>query len=199
MIIVGADYHPAFQQIAFVDSERTSCDSSTAREREVLPRSRSTRDEVARGDGSKVACAGLSDCWRNCTLSCGSVTQPRSGLIASQCHRSHLGDGWSQSVACLQVLMPAFEQIRTRRNKISGWLVNFRYVGSHLFRRKEWQLACPMYGANSGRIVVAYPPTVPLLDDHTRCRLNESPDTLHPWNDPQLKVGDPERLSAPEG
>src|SRR5260370_4168066 len=59
MIIIGADYHPGFQQIAFVDTETGDCGEQRLQHREEaekLPRSRSPGNEGARGDGSQWAC-----------------------------------------------------------------------------------------------------------------------------------------------
>ena len=59
MIIIGADYHPGFQQIAFVDSETGELNELRLRaprgSGEVLSRARGPRDESARGDGSQWA------------------------------------------------------------------------------------------------------------------------------------------------
>ena len=57
MIIVGCDYHPGFQQIAFVDAgtgELRKRRLQHREETEVLPRSRGTGDECARWDEAGV-------------------------------------------------------------------------------------------------------------------------------------------------
>ena len=83
MIIIGADYHPGFQQIAFVDT-----DSGEFQERRLQHREEAEkfyRELAARGCrcewGWKPAGrrAGLNDCSRSCTSSCGSEMQRRSG------------------------------------------------------------------------------------------------------------------------
>ena len=55
MITAGCDYHPGFQQIVFVDADTGELRKRRPQHREeteVLPRSRGTRDECARGDGA---------------------------------------------------------------------------------------------------------------------------------------------------
>ena len=56
MMIIGVDYHPSFQQIAFVDTGnwrvwRTAIESQRWRSREVLPGAKAARSQRARGDG----------------------------------------------------------------------------------------------------------------------------------------------------
>ena len=58
MFIVGCDYHPAFQQIAFVDTDTGECKSgdwSIARRRKNSTANWRPRNESARGDGSQWA------------------------------------------------------------------------------------------------------------------------------------------------
>ena len=50
MMIIGCDYHPSFEQIAFVDTET----------------------------GELQELAGLNDCSPSCSLSCGSEMRRRS-------------------------------------------------------------------------------------------------------------------------
>jgi len=53
MITAGCDWHPHFQQIAFVDADTGELRKRRLQHREetkVLPRSRGTGDECARGD-----------------------------------------------------------------------------------------------------------------------------------------------------
>ena len=76
MLVIGCDYHPAFQQIAFVDTETGSCKSgdwSTLRQRRsstVIWRPREA--ECAWRWKPVDMRAGSSDCWRNLTSSSGS-------------------------------------------------------------------------------------------------------------------------------
>src|SRR5216684_1982113 len=51
MFIIGVDYHPNFQQIAFLDQETGECGARRLRSREVLPRAEAARSQRARGDG----------------------------------------------------------------------------------------------------------------------------------------------------
>ena len=73
MIIIGADYHPGFQQIAWVPKpgvERGATGTPRGGGK-VLSRTRGRGNEGAGGDGSEWATrAGLSDCWRSCNSSC---------------------------------------------------------------------------------------------------------------------------------
>jgi hypothetical protein len=56
MIIIGADYHPGFQQIAFVDTETGELQERRLEHREeVLSRTPSTRPQGARGNGGEWA------------------------------------------------------------------------------------------------------------------------------------------------
>ena len=52
MLIIGCDYHPGFQQIAYVDSEtgelRGTTTPSPRRSEEVLPRTGGTKGEAVR-------------------------------------------------------------------------------------------------------------------------------------------------------
>ena len=61
MMIIGCDYHPGFQQIAFVDTETGEFEERRLQaprgSGEVLPRARGPGNEGARGDGSQWACA----------------------------------------------------------------------------------------------------------------------------------------------
>jgi len=60
MIIVGCDYHPGFQQIAFVDTDTGELQERRVEHPEVAEkfyRDRGAGNESARGDGSQWACA----------------------------------------------------------------------------------------------------------------------------------------------
>jgi len=79
MLIIGCDYHPAFQQIAFVDTATGDCGERRLEHREEAEK---FYRELA-GRGMKVRAgmeasrrAGSSDYWRNSTSRCGSETQP---------------------------------------------------------------------------------------------------------------------------
>ena len=82
MIIIGCDYHPAFEQIALVDTETGDCAERRLEHRETVEKF--YRDLAAQEKrfvwGWKQAGmrAGLNDYPQNCSLSCGSGTQPRS-------------------------------------------------------------------------------------------------------------------------
>jgi len=61
MIIVGADYHPGFRQIAFVDTETGELQERRLEHREQAEKFyrdlRGARSERTCGDGSQWACA----------------------------------------------------------------------------------------------------------------------------------------------
>ena len=82
MIIIGADYHPGFQQIAFVDTETGEFQERRLEHREEAEKF--YRDLKARGTSVRVGwkpagmLAGLSGCSPSYSLSCGSWTRPRS-------------------------------------------------------------------------------------------------------------------------
>ena len=61
MIIIGADYHPAFQQIAFVDTETGELQERRLEHPEAAQKFYrelgAPGKESARGDGSQWACA----------------------------------------------------------------------------------------------------------------------------------------------
>jgi len=82
MIIIGCDYHPGFQQIAFVDT-----DSGEWNERKLGHREEAEqfyRQLKVRGKKCGLGWkpvgmrAGLSGYSPSCSLSCGSGMQPRS-------------------------------------------------------------------------------------------------------------------------
>ncbi len=79
MIIIGADYHPGFQQIAFVDTDTGELQERRLEHREDAERF--YRDLAAQElkvrVGMEATLAGLNDCSANCSLSCGLGTQPR--------------------------------------------------------------------------------------------------------------------------
>jgi hypothetical protein len=61
MIIIGCDYHPGFQQIAFVDTDTGELQERRLLHREeggeVLSRSSGVGSQGTCGDGSQRACA----------------------------------------------------------------------------------------------------------------------------------------------
>jgi len=82
MLIIGADYHPGFQQIAFEITRLGNCksgDCSTAEEAEKF-----YRDLAAQGMKLRVGMEASGHArWferfaPSCSLSCGSETRPRS-------------------------------------------------------------------------------------------------------------------------
>ena len=84
MLIVGCDYHPSFQQIAWVETdsgevgERALLDSTGEAEKFY----RKLKDEgvkVRVGIEATVTHAGLSDCWRSWDSNSGLVMRQRSG------------------------------------------------------------------------------------------------------------------------
>ena len=91
MIIIGCDYHPSFQQIAFVDSETGELQERRLQHREEAEKF--YRELAAEGMKVRVGMeasghhAGLNDCSRNCNLSCGSGTPPRSPGSANASRR----------------------------------------------------------------------------------------------------------------
>jgi hypothetical protein len=82
MLIIGCDYHPSVQQIAFVDSETGECE-----ERRLLHKDGEAeqfyRDLKLRGVSVRVGIeatgtpAGSSDYWRNWVSSYGLEIRPR--------------------------------------------------------------------------------------------------------------------------
>src|SRR5580700_7294322 len=83
MIIIGADYHPGFQQIAFADTDTGEFQERRLQHREEAEKF--YRDLAAQGIQVRVGMepvdrrAGLSGCSRSCTSSCGSEMPRRSG------------------------------------------------------------------------------------------------------------------------
>lgn len=82
MIIIGCDYHPGFQQIAFVDSE-----TGELRERRLQHREETEkfhRDRAAQGIKVRVGMEAsgharwFEDCWASCSLNYGLAMLPRS-------------------------------------------------------------------------------------------------------------------------
>jgi hypothetical protein len=75
MIIIGADYHPGFQQIAFVDRETGDCGELRLEHcegAETFYRDLATQGKKGRvGMEPVVTRAGSSDSWRNCISSYG--------------------------------------------------------------------------------------------------------------------------------
>jgi transposase len=82
MIIIGCDYHPGFQQIAFVDTETGEVQERRLEHREEAEKF--YRDLRVQGAPVRVGMEAsgharwFDDCWRNCSLSCGLATPPRS-------------------------------------------------------------------------------------------------------------------------
>ena len=82
MIIIGVDFHPEFQQIAFVDTDTGELQEQRLHHPDeaesVLPRSGEPGKPCEwewRPAGTR---AGSSGCWVSCRSSCGSEMQPRS-------------------------------------------------------------------------------------------------------------------------
>jgi hypothetical protein len=83
MLIVGCDYHPSVQQIAWLDTESGECG-----ERRLLHSNgeaetfyRKLKEQGVRvrvGIEATGTRAGSSVCWRNWSTSCGSATRRRS-------------------------------------------------------------------------------------------------------------------------
>ena len=69
MIIIGCDYHPGFQEIAFVDTETGDCGEQrleTVRERKsFIVTSLARARRCVWGWKPVDMRAGSSDCWRN--------------------------------------------------------------------------------------------------------------------------------------
>jgi len=67
MLIIGCDYHPGFQQIAYVDTETGELQERRLGHREEAEKFyRDLAARGARGHGSQWTLAlVLSDCWRN--------------------------------------------------------------------------------------------------------------------------------------
>ena len=83
MIIIGCDYHPGFQQIAYVNTDTGELQRSTpgtqGTSRAVLPRTQPARRDRAGGHGSQWACALVrASAERVAVLSCGSAMPPPS-------------------------------------------------------------------------------------------------------------------------
>ena len=75
MIIIGCDYHPGFQQIAFVDTETGDCGEQRLEHCEgaqTFYRDLATEGKKVRVGWKPVDTrAGSSNCWGDCILSCG--------------------------------------------------------------------------------------------------------------------------------
>ena len=69
LIIIGADYHPAFQQIAFVDTETGELQERRLEHPEAAEkfyRELAAQGKQVRWGWKPVGMrAGSSDCWRN--------------------------------------------------------------------------------------------------------------------------------------
>ena len=82
MIIIGCDYHPGFQQIAFVDTETGELQERRLQHREEAEKF--YRDLAAQGMKVRVGMEASGHArWferlsPSCSLSYGSETQPRS-------------------------------------------------------------------------------------------------------------------------
>jgi hypothetical protein len=82
MIIIGVDYHPAFQQIALLNTETGEFQEKRLAHREEAEKFDRWRRPAKRcGLGWRPAGthAGSNDCWLSYRLSCGSVTQHKYG------------------------------------------------------------------------------------------------------------------------
>jgi hypothetical protein len=81
MIIIGCDYHPGFQQIAFViriQERYESRDWSTERKRKGFIAISERREQWFVWGWKRVGTlAGLSECSRRCDLNCGSGMRRR--------------------------------------------------------------------------------------------------------------------------
>ena len=79
MIIIGADYHPGFQQIAFVDTETGDCGEQRLEHCEgaqKVYRELATQGKRYAWEWKPVGMrAGSSDSWRNRISSCGWGTR----------------------------------------------------------------------------------------------------------------------------
>jgi hypothetical protein len=51
MLLIGVDYHPSFQQIAFFEEETGECGERQLHHKAVLPRPAATRNSRACGHG----------------------------------------------------------------------------------------------------------------------------------------------------
>jgi len=85
MLIIGCDYHPAFQQIAFVDTETGECGERQLQHREEAEKSTaiSRPREYGCAWGSKPVGtrAGLHDCSPSYRLSCGPADIVREAIF----------------------------------------------------------------------------------------------------------------------
>src|ERR1700722_7034343 len=87
MLIIGCDYHPAFQQIAFVDTETASCKSgdwSTLRQRRSSTVIWRPREAECAWRWKPVDMRWFERLLAELTSSCGSGTPPRSPGSASK-------------------------------------------------------------------------------------------------------------------
>ena len=81
MIIIGADFHPEFQQIAFVDTESGEFQEKRLAHREEAEKFYGALGQAKRcvwGRKPAGTAVGSNDCWPSCRLSCGSEMQQRS-------------------------------------------------------------------------------------------------------------------------
>ena len=82
MIIIGVDFHPEFQQIAWVDTDSGEFQEQRLQHREEAEGFTVNwrREQTRCGSGWKRAAmpAGWNAYWPNCSWNCGSGTRPRS-------------------------------------------------------------------------------------------------------------------------
>ena len=117
MLIIGCDYHPGFQQIAFVDSEtggRRTSSQPPRRSGAVLPGAEASEISGASGDGSSGHSAGSSACWTSWRLSCGSEMLPR--FAPSECG-SRRRIARMRSYSCGYAGRPLSADLGTRRGQ----------------------------------------------------------------------------------
>ena len=85
MIIIGVDFHPEFQEIAWVDKDTGSRKSGwrIAKRRRSFTALWRLRARKCVWEWKPAGMrAGLNDCWPSCRLSCESATRPRSAPSA---------------------------------------------------------------------------------------------------------------------
>jgi hypothetical protein len=117
MIIMGADYHPGFHQIGFVDRDTGEFQERRLQHREEAEKF--YRDLAAQGVRVRVGMeardrnAGLSDCSPRCTLSFGSEMQPRfdASGCASRRRIAMLRQLWQWDAATMKTRTPERHQL----------------------------------------------------------------------------------------
>jgi hypothetical protein len=83
MMIIGVDYHPSFQRMAFLIEETGEYNERRLNHSDGEAEKYYRELKAARSQGAK----GSSDCWQSWVLKCGSAIPQRSRPSASRSKR----------------------------------------------------------------------------------------------------------------